>query len=366
MALGISPQVIAQTQSQAMDAIFSAQGTAKSPYGFASLDQRQQLQQGISGFRGHGAAQHPTKANRVLLFQRRPGKQILEIDWTKNKITRQINTEKNRHLFGHGCFSQDGRFLFTTENDLTKDQGMIVVRDGNTYQWVTEFPSYGIGPHELALLNDSQTLVVANGGIQTRPETGRKKLNLADMQPNLSYINTKTGLLISQHQLSGDMTKASIRHLAVSKDDRVWMALQIQRKALNHDRPLPLVASHQQNSDIEYLDANEDIWASLNDYVGSIVVNDDSQTLGITSPRGDLALFWQYQTKGDRFSSNFKTHYPLRDVCGITLDKHKQHFILSNSFGSLRYLDTNTLKENKAKRIKFAHIHWDNHMIHLS
>ena len=45
---------------------------------------------------------------------------------------------------------------------------------------VGEFPTHGVGPHELLLLGDGRTLAVANGGIETHPDFGRAKLNIAD------------------------------------------------------------------------------------------------------------------------------------------------------------------------------------------
>ena len=44
------------------------------------------------------------------------------------------------------------------------------------------------GPHEIRLLPQGDTLVVANGGIETHPDSGRSKLNLPTMRPNLAYI----------------------------------------------------------------------------------------------------------------------------------------------------------------------------------
>jgi hypothetical protein len=58
---------------------------------------------------------------------------------------------------------------------------VIGVRDASAgYRHIGELPSHGIGPHDLALLSDERTLVVANGGIRTHPDRRREELNLAD------------------------------------------------------------------------------------------------------------------------------------------------------------------------------------------
>ena len=50
-------------------------------------------------------------------------------------------------------------------------------------------PSGGIGPHEILRLPGARLLAIANGGIHTRPDTGREKLNLDTMRPNLTLMD---------------------------------------------------------------------------------------------------------------------------------------------------------------------------------
>ncbi|HBM41824.1 MAG TPA: DUF1513 domain-containing protein, partial [Sulfitobacter sp.] len=62
-------------------------------------------------------------------------------------------------------------------------------------------------------LPGGDTLVVANGGIDTHPDSGRAKLNIPTMRPNLTYINDRR--ILEQIELPHDMHRNSIRHLAV-------------------------------------------------------------------------------------------------------------------------------------------------------
>ena len=41
---------------------------------------------------------------------------------------------------------------------------------------IGELASFGVGPHEVVLMPDGATLVVANGGIRTHPDRDRAKL----------------------------------------------------------------------------------------------------------------------------------------------------------------------------------------------
>ena len=56
-----------------------------------------------------------------------------------------------------------------TENNTINLEGKIgislLLRQG--YKKIAEFDSYGIGPHELIMHPDGETLVIANGGIKT-------------------------------------------------------------------------------------------------------------------------------------------------------------------------------------------------------
>lgn len=364
IAMGISPSLLAQAEQQTeqqTDWIFSAQGAKKSQFGFATHQNQTSIKStnmtGTTGFRGHGASQHPIEKHRVVLFARRPGTQGVEIDLRTGQITKRFGAQANRHFFGHGTFSADGRFLYTTETDLTQNQGMIGIRDAKTYQWLGEYASYGIGPHDIHMMPDQKTLVIANGGILTRPETGRQKLNLDTMQSSLVYLDSQTGELLEKHSVPE--SKASIRHLAVAADGTVAIAMQLQRQALGHNQAVSLAALHQQGEAIQHLQAPENIWYALNDYLGSVSISNQNCTVGFTSPRGNLAIFWDMDT------AQFKGYYPLNDVCGLTTSLDEQRFILSNSFGTLRHISAANLIEDKSKRQKFPQIAWDNHLFKL-
>ena len=94
-------------------------------------------------------------------------------------------TKSDRHFFGHGVFSADGRLLYSTENDYDGARGMIGVRDvTGGYKQIGEFPAHGMEPHDIALLSDGRTMVIANGGILTHPGS-EGELNLSDMQSSL-------------------------------------------------------------------------------------------------------------------------------------------------------------------------------------
>ncbi len=368
--LGASPTLFAQSiaksaENQLYDGWFSAQGSEANTYGYAAdlLVDRQGQQQvkravGLSGFRGHGAAQHPTKPHTVLMFGRRPSTESIEVNLLTGEVNQRFSAAPARHFFGHGAFSADGKTLFTTEADLKRNVGVIGIRDAETYQWLGEYETYGVGPHQMMLMPDAKQLVVANGGILTRPESGRKKLNLNEMRSSLAYVDIESGELNSEWLLAEK--KSSIRHIDVAADGTVALAMQLQRQACGHEDLVPLTAIHKPDREIMLLKKPEMVIEQMSDYVGSVAIHASSRTAGFTSPRGDVVGFW------DIDSGEYKGYHGLRDVCGIAASEHKSAFVVTNSYGMVHTLDAQSLQEQVTKRKHYPSMAWDNHMISLS
>jgi len=350
--------------------LFSAQGRDSKHYSLGWVDNINEPAQAASynissKFRGHGICQNPVLPEQVIMMSRRPGLQGLVFNLDKKAMINTFNCRAGQHFQGHSCFSKDGNFLYSTESDSKTGEGIISVRETKTFQQVSQFESYGIGPHQIELMPDRDTLVIANGGLLNLPESGREILNLVTMDSSLTYINRHTGDLISQHRLTKDlinndldMSKASIRHLDVATDGSVVMGLQVQRIAMKNDQLLPLAAIHK-NNQLQLLTAPNNLTQQLNDYMGSVKINNQTRTVGYTSPKGNLAVFWSLDDLSLQAFHNF------HDVCGLSLSADNKHFILSNSTGKIRFIDSKLLTEDKAQRLYFANQSWDNHMLNI-
>jgi hypothetical protein len=105
---------------------------------------------------------------------------------------------------------------------------------------IGEFSAYGVEPHDIALLADGRTMVIANGGIRTHPDKGTEELNLPDMRPPLVYVDVATGDLLEEHVLAPELHQLSIRHLAIASGDTVVFGCQY--RGPEQDAP-PLVGS---------------------------------------------------------------------------------------------------------------------------
>lgn len=356
---------VTQPELELFDGWFSAQGSVPESYGYGAdllLNRSGQKQVkravGLSGFRGHGAAQHPVLSQRVLMFGRRPSTESIEVDLNTGEVTKRFSAQPNRHFFGHGAFSEDGKTLFTVEADLKRNVGVIGIRDAETYQWLGEYDSYGVGPHQMMLMPDGKQLVVANGGILTRPESGRKKLNLETMRSSLAYIDIASGQLNSKWLVPE--SKASIRHLDVAPDGTVALAMQVQREACQHEKLVALTAVHKPDREIQLFEHPEVVVEQMADYVGSVAIHPHSRIAGFTSPRGDVVGFWNID------SGEFSGYHAMRDVCGIAASKHKSSFVVTNSYGMVHSLDATSIEEHVEQRKHYPSMAWDNHMIALS
>ncbi|MEL7027577.1 MAG: DUF1513 domain-containing protein, partial [Pseudomonadota bacterium] len=218
--------------------------------------------------RGHAAAAHPTGPEAVA-FARRPGTFALVLECANGRQKARLDAPRGRHFYGHGAFSGDGMLLFTTENDFESARGVVGVWDAKRgYARLGEFGSGGVGPHDIKLMPDGETLVVANGGIETHPETGRTKLNLSTMRSNLSYL-TLDGAIDAQVELEATHQRNSIRHLAVAENGSVAFAMQWQGD-LTDD--LPLLGVHNRHDQKPTLFGDASV-RGLQGYLGSIAVN---------------------------------------------------------------------------------------------
>ncbi|MCD8523469.1 MAG: DUF1513 domain-containing protein [Saccharospirillaceae bacterium] len=369
LALGLTPATASllsacrQTPdtAAAQELWVSAQGSHAHSFGLGWLQPGTSGQTAFTaatGFRGHGAVQHPLRPDSVLMISRQPGTECAEVNLLSGDITARFACQPGRHLHGHACFSADGRQLFTTESDFVSGLGKIVVRDATTYQWLGEFDSQGIGPHELKLMPDGKTLVVANGGLRTHPDSGRKILNLDTMRSSLTYLRVSDGALTDEQTLSE--RKASIRHLDVAADGTVAVATQIQRTAMANNHIVAPGAVHSPGKTLQPLNAPEALLSQFNDYMGSVAVHNSERVAAFSSPRGNLVAFWHLD-RGELLG-----YHAFHDVCGLTVSHDQRYFVLSNSAGQLRRINARTLQEQPGLRLQIPAMHWDNHMISLT
>jgi hypothetical protein len=295
-----------------------------------------------------------SKSNTLAIAARRPGEYLMIVNSINGELIQEIHPEIGHHFYGHSTYSADNRFLFTSENHIESGEGRIFVRDATAnYKVLRSFPSYGIGPHEIKIHTDEKTLVVANGGILTHPESGRTKLNLDTMSPSLVYISLETGELLEERKLPENLHQLSIRHIDINSNGITAIAMQYQGDKTDN---VPLIALHQRGKAIKTLWAPEYVNRKMKNYCGSVCFNQSGSIFAVSSPRGNIITLW------DTEQAEFISNLACSDVCGISQSETKG-FIFSNGFGQLFSFD---LRKPVLTELSKANLlAWDNHLMRI-
>ncbi len=302
--------------------------------------------------RGHAAAVSPDRSVAVMCA-RRAGRFATVVDLSTLTVAHQIDAEPDRHFYGHGAFSSDGRFLYLTENAYDRGDGRIGIYDAtNGFRRLGEWPSQGVGPHELILHPDSRTLVVANGGILTHPDSGRQPLNLDTMAPNLAFIDTADGTPIGRIDMPDTLRLLSGRHLTTGREGTIALVMQYQGE--DHDTP-PLVAISRYGAPLSFLSAPGPIQTGMANYCGSVAFDRSGTVFGVSSPRGNLFTFWNCD-------AGFLTSVAVADGCGIAPDRSSGSFVLSSGTGGLWRFDIEGARLTRLNAPTAPIAHWDNHL----
>lgn len=290
--------------------------------------------------RGHGITADQN-SNRAIIFARRPGNFALAFDPNGHKETLLFNTPNDRHFYGHGVFSSDGKLLYASENDFEKGIGKIGIYDARkSFARIGEFSSAGIGPHEIILMPDGKTLCIANGGIKTHPQFPRTKLNLENMRSNIAFIDTRSGLVKAIHYLPVDWSLLSLRHMAADQKGNVWIGGQYEGSAFDQ---APLIAKTSMDAPLEFIKLPAKHMIGFKNYIGSVSFNHNKDLVAFSSPKGGQVLYLN--------SNNADiAHIALLDrTCGLA--PLQNQFISSSEMG------------------RFGSIHhgvnWDNHIARL-
>lgn len=244
--------------------------------------------------RGHDAAISPD-GRLAVAFARRPGTFAVTLDLIKKRTIGIFETPDDRHFYGHGVFSADGRLLYATENDFDNARGVLGIYDvGAGFRRIGEFPTHGVGPHDVLLMNDERTLCVANGGIETHPESGRAKLNLDAMRPSLVFIDRTTGDLLATHELSRDLRALSIRHICADASGAVWFGGQWEGAL---EEAPELIGRASLDVPVRLIAPSQPLGAALKGYIGAVATSGNGRIIAATAPRAGRALYFDAETE---------------------------------------------------------------------
>ncbi|MFO1202832.1 MAG: DUF1513 domain-containing protein [Tabrizicola sp.] len=291
--------------------------------------------------RGHAAAAHPVRAEAVA-FARRPGTFALVIDCATGSVRHRLSPPEGMQFNGHGAYSADGAFLMTSEVVAEGSEGRIGLWDTRSYTRLADWPSHGIGPHEIKRLADGR-LAVANGGIQTDP-VDRTKLNIPDMRPNLTLLS-EDGALLDQVDLP-DLHQNSIRHLAL-QGDTIAFAMQWEG---DPTVPVPQLGLWTPGQAPILCPPKEAEAFTMKGYAGSIAATADR--ILITSPKGGAAMI--FAADGSPVATHLRA-----DLCGAATVAGG--FVVTDGGGAVWAADDAGLAPLASNPTQ-----WDNHLVALT
>jgi hypothetical protein len=262
-------------------------------------------------------------------------------------VLNRLTPPAARQFNGHGVFAEGGAVLLTSEQASDTSAGVIGVWDVDAgYVRAGEMPTGGLGPHDLRLMPDGETLVVANGGIATDP-TDRRKLNVPTMRPNLTYLSL-SGSIREQVELEADLRQSSIRHLAVRHDGLVGFAMQWEGEP---GAATPLLGLHRRGDAPVLAHAPLADERAMQGYAGSVAFSGAGHEIAITAPRGGRL---------HRFAAGgaFLAALSRADVCGLA--PLGQGYLASDGLGGLLFIGA-----TGPSPLARADCAWDNHIVAL-
>ncbi|MCL7930084.1 DUF1513 domain-containing protein [Halomonas llamarensis] len=324
-----------------------AVGLSDGGFGVSAINRHgQPLWQSPVDTRCHSGCNRPGGA-QVLFFERRPGSSFYVLDQSSGARLHHVKAATGEHFVGHGVFSLDGRWLYATASRYAQGEGIVAVYDADdAYRRVDTFELAGIGPHQLTLHPNGETLVIGLGGILTHPDYDRIKLNLDTMQPALVLMNRRSGNILGRFHPSHH--QQSIRHVDVNPTGEVYAAYQYQGPL--HQAP-PLLARLQDGrlQEIRFDDATQ---SALANYIASVTAHPENDLVAATSPVGGTAVVFEGR------SGRLVSRASIPDCAGIQALAGGD-FLVSSGRGKLVRLGT----DNKSREIANLPVHWDHHLV---
>ena len=246
-------------------------------------------------------------------------------------------------------FSPDGKLLYATENDFDNAAGMIGIYDAtDDFRRVGEFPTHGVGPHELLLMPDGRTLAIANGGIETHPDFGRAKLNIATMKPSLVFIDRVTRQPRRRTCAAAGAAPAVDPSYGHRRGRRA-SGSAASTKGPASEQP-QLVGRAKPGSDLKLLDMPEDVLGGLRNYVGSVAANRRPER---SRSRRRKATAWPLSTSA---TGAVRSSLSLKEVCGLAPDRSA--FMATTGTGEI--------VDPRGDAIDMQDYVWDNHLLRIA
>ncbi len=291
----------------------------------------------------------------ILVCSRKPGASLLKYS-LDGKLEAELPHLKNQHFEGHGIFSIDEKYIYATASDFELKSGRLLKLNSQDLSLITDYSSGGIGPHELVWQSDKH-IAIANTGVLTHPDSGRKILNLADMQSTVVLFDSQQEEIIHQWQVPEQALSA--RHLDRMDNGDLVIGCQYKKK----DQRPPCIAFANIEKGLVFAEPrNENLYWGMKGYTASIKGIPNSPYAMITNPQGHLLTKWQSSTDKS-LSSELIDQQEIEFNKGLKISRDGKQAWLSVGAGELQSINlvNATASNDTSRRIK-KNIWWGNHL----
>jgi hypothetical protein len=275
-------------------------------------------------FLPHGFATMPGRETVAAVFEKR-GPNAAVIELLEGKV-RPITAGPGRAFYGHGLFAPDAKELYGVEIDTDTHEGMLSVRDPETWQVKGEISTAGKNPHDAMLLDDGTTLVVTNGGGALG----------SDAPASVAFIDLPSRRVIDRVLVADEQLNAG--HVAVAKDGSIAV-VSAPRDGLPGATSLGGMSLRRagETGGLERLREPEAVMQRLIGESLSVAIHEESGIVAATHPFGNLLTLWNLAER--RMLRSFE----MVSARGVTVTLNGRYFAVSHGLGgSLSLIDPTT------------------------
>lgn len=295
----------------------------------------------------------------ILVCSRIPGAALTLYDFD-GKLIASALPPNHQHFEGHAVFSDDSQFIYATASNYQTTSGKLLKLKADDLSVINEFDSGGIGPHELVwqtsttsnrTTSNRTVLAIANTGVKTHPDSGRKPLNIDDIHSNVSLFDTQQQTIIHQWFVNQDALTA--RHLDALPNGDLMIGCQYKK---DDQYPVVIALARPEQNRLSFSDNQPGAFHfKMQGYSASVTAFGDSRAL-ITNPRGHLISQWNTQ----KTTPELQQQQSLQYAKGAVADRAGKTAYISQGQGKLWRYDQSGLTEVTLKQQKT--IWWGNHM----
>jgi hypothetical protein len=262
-------------------------------------------------FLAHGLTPSPHDDALLVLFEKHgPGACV--VDLRQGVVVQTLEAGPGHEFYGHGAFSRDGSLLYCTETDVTDGhRGVLAVRDGRDFRRLGELPSYGIAPHDCALVGDGDVLVVCNGGAPMGSD---------EHAPNVAFVDLRSEALLESVRPTSP--RINTGHLAVGPGGELAV-VSAPRDGLSPIDEIGGVSLRGATGLLRTAEAPPEVVGQLRGETLSVAIHEPTRTVVATTPLAHYLTFWDLDT------GRLKSSLRVPDPRGVAVSLDGSAFIVN-------------------------------------